>query len=237
MSLVDSSEFIAFDTTHPIDKIVYVWEGNFNRATDVIERVGSFGSIYVYRIEHGFTRPVFVDLLWSDDNITWADAGVVASPSGDVSLGFSDSTYVYVISSLFAPGVGTRYYKAIGFWIDDYDTTNPLVNTYESTNNTINFDSRLNYQKIFQQGALSFGSATTQSIAHNLNKRPNFRVFFEAFSGEVWPMNSGGASNPFLYDANQTECHSRINNTSLDIRLDTVPATRRAWYRTYLDVL
>lgn len=235
MSLVDNANSTVYATAFPIDKIVDVWEGSFNKATETIIRSGSFGDIYVYRIAHGFTRPVFVDLLWSDDNITWVDGGVAATAIGDVSLAFSDSTYIYIIGSLFAPGVGTRYYKAIGFWIDTYDATNPLVPGFLSSNKQINFDSRLNYQKIYRQNVLTFGSATTQTVTHGLGRRPNFRVFFEAFSGEVWPMNSGGASNPFDYDVNQTECHSRMNNTGLDITLDTVPASRRVWYRIYLD--
>lgn len=236
MFLVENANNVVFDTALSIDKIVDVWEGSFDKAT-AIKRSGDSGDIYVYRISHGFTRPIFVDLLWSDDNITWADSGVAQTSIGDFSLAFSDSTYIYIISSLFAPAVGTRYYKAIGFWIDDYDTTNPLVSSFLSANKKVNFDSRLNYQKIYDHNVLNFATATTQTVSHDLGIRPNFRVFFEAFPGEVWPMNSGGAGNPFNYDSNQTECKARMHSSGLDVTLSTVPSNRRAWYRIYADSL
>jgi len=235
MSLIDNANDVVYSTAYPIDKIVNVWEGSFNKATDTIIRSGDFGDIYLYRIPHGFTRPVFVDLLWSDDNVSWVDGGVGSSALGDVSLAFSDSTYIYIIGSLFLPGVGLRYYKAIAFWIDSYDNTNPQVPGYLSPNKKVNFDSRLNYQKIYKQHPITFNTATTQTITHGLNRRPNFRVFFEAFPGEVWPMNSGGLSNPFNFDSTQTECRAVMDSTNLNITLDTVPAARRAWYRIYLD--
>jgi hypothetical protein len=237
MSLANNAGKVSFASQYPVDKIVGVWEGSFDRATDVVKRSGNLGDIYVYKIAHGLTRPVFVDLLWSDDNTTWADGGVGAGSTGEVSLAFSDSTYIYIVGSLFATATGTRYYKAIGFWIDSYDTSNPLVPSYMSARKVINFDSRVNYQKIYLQDVLTFASASTQTVVYDLSVIPNFRVFFEAFPGEVWPMNTGGASNPYFYHSTQNECSALTTLASLQVTMDHVPAPSRAWYRIYLDTV
>ncbi|HJQ08000.1 MAG TPA: hypothetical protein VJ836_00800 [Candidatus Saccharimonadales bacterium] len=234
MSLVNNSASVAFAGRYSTDKIVGVWEGSFNRATDVITRTGDLGTIYLYRIAHGYARPIAADLLWSTDNVTFADGG--SSDGTDISIPYSDNTYVYIISSLFAPAVGTMYYKLIGNWIDNYDNTNPLVNSYISSNKNILFDTRENYQKIYDQNVLSFTSASTQTVTHGLNRLANFRVFYEAFAGEIWPAYAGGASNPFLFDTAMTECDARMKVNTLEVELLTVPSTRRAWYKIYLDV-
>lgn len=235
MSLTDDSANVAFAAPHfDIDKIVGVWEGSFNRATDVVSRVGDAGTIYVYRIAHGFTRPVFADLMFTTAS-GFVDGGS-ADSNGETSLAFSDSTYIYIISSLFAPAVGTMRYKVLATWIDNYDDSNPSVTPYKSPTKDINFDSRLNYQKIQKQGALTFNSATLQTVTHSLNRLANFRVFFESFPNEVWPMHSGGASNPFLYDNNDmSECSAVMKINTMDIEMFVVPTPRRAWYKIYLD--
>lgn len=233
MSLASNARSVAFTTRWPSDKIVNVWEGSFDRATDVIEVIGDLGSIFVYRIAHGFTRPVATDLLWKISS-GWADGGS-ADNAGDVSIAYSDSTYVYIVSSVFAPAAGTMYYKVIGMWITDYDNTNPLVNSYISSNKETVFNTRNNYQKIYDQNVLTYASSTTQSVIHGLGYKPNFRVFYEALPGQVWPMYAGGASNPFFYDSNMTECYASTTNSLLDVSLDFVSATTRAWYKIYLD--
>ncbi len=234
MSLISNAADVAFASSHNIDKIVGVWEGSFNRATDVIERVGDAGSIFVHRIPHGLTRPVFTDLLFTTAS-TFADGGN-ADDAGITSLAFSDSTYAYIVSSVFAPAVGTMQYKLIATWITDYDSTNPSVEPYQSTTKDINFDSRLNYQKIYLQDDLTFDSPGIQAAGHDLNSLANFRVFFESFDDEVWPMHAGGASNPFLYDnTDMCQCTAVMTTANLFVQLDTTPTPRRAWYKIYLD--
>lgn len=233
MSLVDNAQDVAFTTRWPTDKIVIVREGSFDRATDVVPVVGSFGTIYVYRIAHGFTRPVFVDLLWKI-SVGWADGG--SADGTDISIAYSDDTYMYVISSMFAPAAGTMYYKVIGTWIDNYDATNPLIEPFVSSNKETVFDTRDNYQKIFDQNVLTFTTASTQTVTHQLGHRTNFRVFCEAIAGQVWPMYAGGGSNPFLYDNSLTECRSRMKTNTLEVQLENVTTTKRAWYKIYLDV-
>lgn len=233
MSLTDNARDVAFTTLWPSDTIVIVREGSFNRATDVVEVVGDAGSIYVYRIAHGFTRPVFVDLLWKM-TADWTDGGCY-DVADDISIAYSDSTYIYIVSSIFLTATGTFQYKVIGSWIYDFDTTNPLVQSYMSTTKDRLFDTSMNYQKIFKQGELSFGSSSTKSVTHSLGYRPNFRVFYEALPGEVWPMYAGGTANPFLYDFDMAECQARMKTTDLDVQLSSVTSTRRAWYKIYLD--
>lgn len=233
MSLVSNAHNVAFSTRWPSDKIVGVWEGTFNRATDVTKITGSFGDIYVYKIAHGFNRPLAVDLLWKISG-GWADGGSTDT-AGDISIAYSDSTYIYIVSSLFATAVGTFYYKVIANWITDYDNTNPLVASYVSSNKTKLFDTSVNYQKIYAQDVLSFTADGVKPGSHNLGYRPNFRVFYEAFSGQVWPMYAGGSSNPFLYDAAMVECAAWVDAANVNVYLSTVSGTKRAWYKVYLD--
>lgn len=233
MSLISNARNVAFTTRWPTDKIVNVWEGSFNRATDVTAVTGDFGSIYVYRIAHGFTRPVAVDLLWKISG-AWTDGGC-ADSANDVSIAYADSTYIYIVSSVFVTATGTMQYKAIGYWITNYDNTNPLVNSYISSNKNTIFDTRNNYQKIYDQNVLSFGSDSTQPVTHGLGYRPNYRVFYEAVAGQVWPMYSSGVSNPFLYDSHISECSAYATTSLLNISMSSVSSTKRAWYKIYLD--
>lgn len=227
MTLISNANNIAYASpAFDIDKIVGVWEGSFDRTADVIAHTGDFGSIYLYPIAHGLTRPVFTDLLFKTTG-DWADGG------GE-SLSFSDSTYIYIVSSKFAPVIGTMQYKVIATWINDYDGTNPLVPSFLSSNKQINFDSRLNYQKIYQQNVLTFGSASIQSVAHNLGRKANFRVFCESIPGEVWPAFAGGASNPYLYQSTMVECIPDITIDFLNIDLS---GAARAWYKIYVDTV
>lgn len=249
MSLISNEANVAFATAFSIDKIVDVWEGNYNRATQVTVRsytyLGAPYNVYFYRIPHGFNRPVFCDLLWSTDGVTYVDGGSASTSFSGVSIAFSDSTYIYIYDSQGAAAAGTARYKVIAFWIDNYDTTNPAVNSFLSPNGQTNFDSRLNYQKISQQAASNFTftsgvlSEPTNVVGHTLGYRPNFRVFFEAFPGEVWPMQYGGTTNPFNFADIELECRAKVSTTALSITLthpvsSTITAAR-AWYRMYLD--
>jgi hypothetical protein len=227
MSLVSNANNVAFASAYDVDKIVGVYEGSFDMAADVTKLTADWGDIYVYRIPHGLTRPVFVDLIWKTGG-SWYDGG-------NDHLAYSDSTYINIISSTFAPAVGTMYYKVIATWINEFDSTNPLVAAYQSTTKSKNFDSRANYQKIYKQNVLNFTADGTQSVAHDLNRKANFRVFYEALPNQVWPAFSGGVSNPYLYDSSMTECEPYITTTVLNVELITVTPTRRAWYKIYLD--
>lgn len=239
MSLTnDDYSKISFFSALNIDKIVGVWEGSFEKGNAVL-RTGDVTNLYLYSIPHGFTRPLFVDLLWSDDNVTWADAG--GSLGSEFSTAFSDSTNIYIISSIGSSATGTRYYKAIGFWIDTYDATNPLVPSFHAQEQPVLFDSRVNYQKIHTEGSTTysagtFGAAQTVTVNHTLGYAPNSRGWFESISGEVWPMHKGGASNPFNYSFAQDEALIKIYSDRIDIEVNKFSnATRKIWYKIYVD--
>lgn len=228
---------VAFASDRQIDKIVRVDEGSFTAGTDTTT-VGGF--LERYDISHGYTRPVFTDLLWSADNVTWIDGGAgQAANSFNSAISYSDSSQIHILTTQTS---GTVYYKLISFWIPDYDDTNPFVEPYAAKNNTILFDSRLNYQKIQQSGDIEFNGAGTETVTNNeiLVDKPNYRVFFEAFPDEVWPANFGGVRNPFLYDfTNQAELNTSTSSTTLSMTL-TLPGgaadqTRKVWYRLYED--
>ena len=237
MSLTSNIENVSFASQYPTDKIVGVWSGTFDKASDTITRTGGISSINVFPIAHGFTRPVFVSLLWSDDGTTWVDGGGSLS-NNNSSIAFSDSTNIYIAAS---SATGTQHYRVIAYWIDDYDDTNPLVEGLQDNEKQLNFDSRSNYQKVYAQGEATydpgtFGSVSVVSITHDLLYKPNAKAFFEPFSGEVWPLNAGGLSNPSLYDFAQDEAYMQIYSDRLDITVSRFSNdTRRVWYRIYFD--
>lgn len=231
MSQVTSAANIAFSTAFAVDKIVGVYRGSYISGTNTTT-IG--GYIYQYAIPHSFTRPVFCELLWSTDGITYVDGGA----SGGIS--YSDSSNIYV-STLNA--TGTIYYKVIASWIDNYDATNPLITPVLDTTTKAYFDSRQNYQKTLFQGTFTVNSVilpqdVVVNVSHNLNYTPNAKVFFESISGQVWPQIYGGAQDAWLYDvANQRECFAIITSTQLKVDVFT-PASSpssRVWYRIYLD--
>lgn len=235
MSSLSTSEAtkVNFYSGYNIDKIVRVDEGSFDASAATT--IGGF--LKQHSIAHGYSRPLFTDLLWSTDNSTWIDGGTgQAAGTHDSSISYSDSTNNYILTT---KTTGTIYYKVIGYWITDYDGTDPSVADYDTPNNTIQFDSRVNYQKIFNQDVEDISRGGTSVVAHNLLYYPNFRVYIEAFSGEVWNMNFGGASNPFLYDlANQAEAEAFVDTTSMTLKFSsggTWGGTRKMWHKIYYD--
>lgn len=239
MSLVNDINDISYSSEFSIDKIVRIFTGSYNRATDVTTRVYTFAgspyNVYVYRIAHGLTRPLACEIIDSEDGgTTYFDGGIRR-------IAFSDSTYIYIFDAQGSAGVGTVNYKVWGSWIDDYDATNPQVNTISYTNLQTQFDSRVNYQKIFNNAALSFtagtlGATETQSIIHPFSYTPNAKVWFEAFTGQVWPLNAGGVSNLFNVDDSQDECQLFIDSDSVDIKMIKFSGlARRAWPKAYYD--
>lgn len=215
-----------------VDKLVRIYEGSYTTG-DLATRTGSIYNVLVYEIPHDLDRPMICEVITSDDGGTTWDTATEA-------YAFCDSEKVYIYEGLGGPA-GTRNYKVFCTWIDDYDNSNPTITTQSYTSEPTQFDSRLNYQKIFMQGELSFsagtlGSTQTRTVTHNLGYTPNAKVFFESFSGEVWPMHIGGAGNGLLYDYAQDECSAEIYDTYMDVTMYRFSnAVRRAWYRIYYD--
>lgn len=231
MSLLDNISDVSYTSTASVDKIVGVWEGTFNGTSDTTTRTNGFlATLNIYSIPHGFTRPLFLSLLWSPDGTTWQDGG-------NLSLAFSDSTNIYIVAGT----TGTNYYKVIGYWIDSYDGTDPDVPAFTTGQDKPVFDSRVNFQKIATEGESTyspgtFGSQTTVTITHDLGYIPNAKAFFEPIDGEVWPLNAGGTSNQFLYDFNQDEAWLEIYSNRIDIVVNRFSNdTRKVWYKVYYD--
>ena len=224
----------------PLDKIVRVYTG-FYSAGNLVARVGSIGTVYVHRIAHGLGRPVFCDLLWSTDNVNWYDNGtynIGGSIQGHIA--FSDSTYVYIFHD-YATTATPIYYKVYCSWIDDYDGTNPSIEVQNNGDTPVQYDSRLNYQKIYTVDEKSipagtFGSSYSTSTLHDIGTTVNAKGYFQPFAGEVWPVNGGGASNIFLYDNAQDEAVLNISSSSVTMDMSLFSnAARRAWIKVYYD--
>jgi len=237
MSLTDNIQDVAFTSEYNIDKVVGVWEGNFDKATDTETRTGGIGSIYVYKIVHGQDRPVFTDLLWSEDGNNWVDGGSSLS-GGNTSISFSDSENIYIVASSAS---GTQWFKIIAFWINEYDSTNPLVEAVTPDIKDRLLDGDDNYQKILLDVSSTYSPGTfstpeTVSIPHSLGYIPNAKAYFEPFSGEVWPLNAGGISNYFLYDFAQDEAYMKIYSDRVDVEVNKYSNdTRKVWVKVYLD--
>jgi hypothetical protein len=231
MSLISNKSNVSFATELPIDKIVGVYVGGYENSQTTT--LGGF--LYQYAIPHGFGRPVFCDLLWSIDGVNYADGGS-GLISGNSGVAYSDSNNIYVTTTYNA---GSIQYKVIATWIDYYDTSDPAISPELSTVNNFYFDSRKNYQKIYQQGSETVsGTSGSFSRVYSLDFNPNVKVFFEAFPGQVWPSIGGGLSNPFLYDfALQYECETTNTSSSLTVTLSGggSSVSSKAWYRVYLD--
>lgn len=239
MSFLNNLDNVAFASPKPVDKIVRVFTGSYDRATQVTGRtytnVGFPLNVYFYRIAHGLGRPVACEMIDSEDG------GVGYYDGGIRRIAPSDSTYIYIFDSVGAPGAGTVNYKVWCSWIDDYDTSNPTIDTVTYSSNPTQFDSRENYQKIADQDVLNFspgtfGAEETKTVIHDLGYAPNAKVYFEAFANEVWPLNAGGVNNLFLVDDFQEEAELRITNTEIEVKMGRYSnSVRRAWYRIYYD--
>jgi len=245
MSLASNVNSVSYYSGYDVDKIARIFTGSYNSGTDVISRVytlfGAPYTVYFYRIEHGLGRPVECELLWSTDGGTTYIDGGVANGSLISKIAFSDSTYVYIFDAQGSIGSGVVNYRVYCSWIDNYDDTNPLVPVLTYNNLPQQFDSRENYQKIYSSGIFSyspgvFGAIETQAIVHPLGYAPNVKVYFEAFLGEVWPLNSGGASNFFLIADSQDECDISIDTGSVSVSMTKFSnQAKRAWYKVYYD--
>jgi len=227
---VADTQVVSLASSLPTDKIVKVITGSFATASAARQQDEFASDVYSkVTIPHGFTRPVFTKLRWSVDNTNWVDGGLGQLQSAPLvqCITYSDSTNVVLLSTDL--GTYTIYYQIICFWIDDYDTTNPLVDSFFAPDKPIAFDSRLNYQKIVQQGVATINGTST--ITHNLGYKPNAWVYFESNTGQVWPVIIGGASNAWFYlYSTQKEIEYSISTSVINI---TTTGSCRVWYRIY----
>ena len=237
MALINNIDKVALASQYPTDKIVNVFAGSFETSTAEWQQ-DEFGTDYCkkLRIPHNFTRPVFTKLKWSLDGETWVDGGLGRDFNNPLiqSISYSDSNDVVILTLLTS---GVIYYEVICFWIDDYDNTDPLVDSFFDTTKPLAFDSRLNYQKIIKQGEVSLSAPSgSTSISHDAGVIPNAWVYFESNSGQVWPVIQGGIGNPWLYlYSTQREIEYSITASTLDVELIGGTGTCRVWYRIYAE--
>lgn len=223
---------ITFDSSKSLDKIVGIFQGSFNVATDMQVIGGEFPA---YPIPHTFGRPVFCEILVSLDGNNYIDGG--SSGNGLLNgLAVSDANNIYILTTLLVSGL--LYYKVICSWIDNYDTGTHFISPQLQTDQSIYFDTRTNYQQIFLQDVITGdGTVAPLMVAHNLGYPPNAKVFFESLPGQVWPQIAGGGADPWLYDfLTQYECYVTISNTQLFLYLSGpfgVTRSVRMWYRIY----
>lgn len=251
MGLADNLDKVAYNTVYPTDKIVFTESGSFLHTTDTQTRTyDNFGfpfDVERYRIRHGFDRPVFVECLWSRNSGTqYQPAGGNSDGSSNYVIAYSDSTYVYIECSGGITSGQRVYYQLICSWIQEYDTTNPSVEPFTNlpTTYTQVFNSRSVIPSIVKEGVLQLSTTSGTftnvlgTIAHNLGYTPSPKVYFEAFDGEVWPMNYGGNQNPYLIDTDQAECNCFVDDTTLTINaiIKSGNGVRNFWYKLYAPI-
>lgn len=238
MSLVSNIENVALSSEYATDKIVAVYSGSFNASTAPTLSV----SIVYKEIPHPFGRPVFTKTQVSKDNVIWSDENSFNPYDSSSTLGisYSTSSSVFVLyNNPTGPPSGTIYYRVIAFWIDDYDASNPLVEPTTGSSSSLFFDSRVNYQKIYDSDVITNPAATstTLSVNHTLGYQPNVRAFCEMLPGQVWPAVFGGTKDFWLYNLDMVECELKVYTDKVDFVTSasiSSPASR-IWYVIYYD--
>lgn len=226
MSQVDHVQDIAFSTAFLTDKICGVYTGTFEGTNTTVLNPGGF--IYQYIIPHTFGRPVMCDTLVS------IDGGTTFDPLTAITYSDSSNIYINILNT-----TKTYIYKVVCTWIDNYDTTDPLVTPVLQTTDSAYFDSRHNYQKILASGTLTLhgGTGLTQVPYDNSGHFSNFRVYFESEPGQVWPAIWGGSQDPWLNDpTTQGEIAAYIDDSTLWLVYTGSSATTfRVWYKIYYE--
>lgn len=229
-------DLLSLYSAYATDKIVYVKEDYVDPST-----LPLFASLYpMLTLPHTFGRPVFTKMQWSLDGIRWIDDNLFFIEStgfnNSTVISFSTSTTINLLLVVPSP----IYYRVIGFWIDDYDGTNPDVQPMVGGVAPLYFDSRLNYRKIIRQEYnLSTGGNVTDVFRfdHDQPIPPVVKGYFEMNPGEIWPANWGGVQNTWLVTPTATEM--KVYSTATEVIAEHdgyVGATpRKTWMVAYYD--
>jgi len=235
MSQADHAADIAFSTAFTTDKICGIYTDTVAGSAMTLKSGGGIGTdLYQKIIPHPFTRPVECDTIVS------TDGGATFNPTEALTYSDSSNIYFSVIDN-----TKTYLYKIVCTWIDDYDTSNPLVAPVLQTTDSIYFDSRKNYRKVLKTGVATLnnpGAGISQifPVAYSNNGLfSSFKVYFESKPNEVWPLINGGAQDVWLNDvAHQYEMNAGASNSQLlleYIGASASAATFRAWYKIYYE--
>lgn len=224
---------INFATEYDIDKIVGIYQGSFNAATQTTPIVYTFISspytVWYYEIPHQFGQPIFCEVLTSTDNITFTNTA---------SIAFSDSSTIYIYAGQGIAPTGIIYYKLVASWITGYSILTPSITPVIQGTSSLYYSSIANSQKIFLDDVVPLVNNTTTNIPHNLGYYPNCKVFMECFTGQVWPCHTGGSSDVFFFADNENTGYFNITTSNIEILCDQRLASfgpSRFWYRIYLD--
>lgn len=239
MSQATNVNNINFSTAFLTDKICGIRSNTFT--------AGAFnvaGYLYQTSVAHNLTRPAFMDGIFSANGSTYVNSGT--SDGTNSYIVYSDASNYYLLTTANS---GVIDYKIVATWIDNYDATNPLITpvfdaTLPSVNNTTNFDSRQNYQKIFKENLITVnnpgaGNLGSVPINHGFGYTPNYKIYFESLPGQMWPSISGGTQDIWLYDTvHQYECWGVMDTSNLTINYlsgSSSAATLKIFYRIYYD--
>ena len=213
------SKFI-LDTDHPIDKIIWLYEGDL-----ALDEFG-FGE---KTMAHGIGAQIFVQGIWSVDNWqttnsfgTERQEGQVMTYGGDVG---SDSTNVHFFITAASAINGTAKVRLWGF-VNEIETLNlPLKATADISSNKFIFNTDFRYPKLIMEG---YSNAST-TVTHNLNTFPYV---------DVWVLRTGETMYSFLnrdmFDSNDWgEPLLKITKTSLVFGDEEYYPVNKYYYRVY----
>lgn len=219
------------------DKIVFSKKGSVNIASLPNEYNDGFWIVKKLAVPHGMPRPLFIHFRFNfDGSSNWRTGG-----SAESCIGYSDSTHLAILINNIT--TGTLYYEMFGSWIDNYDSSNPLVTIAQPANSII-FDSRLNYRKIKKQGSFTMPDLTQVLVEHGLTYTPSYEVYFDGRPDEVWQSHSGGVQDPWDisniggYPADASDIYARTNLTNLVVKghsRDFGSDNIKVWYRIFAD--
>lgn len=220
-------------TTYDTDKIVGIYAGSFDAATQTTSISYTFNglpySVWYYEIAHIFTQPVFCDVLTSTDGVTYTN---------NASIAFSDSTKLYIYAGQGSAPSGTIYYKLVATWINGYSALTPAVTPVIQGVSGLYYKSTANTPKIYLENVVSIVNNATSSVTHNLGYQPQAKVYMECFSGQVWPCHTGGSNDTFLFADSENTGYFYTSSTALTMFCDQNASSfgaSRFWYKVYID--
>lgn len=237
MSLTNPQNATIALPAYDIDKIVGIYQGNFNANTQTTQVTYTFGGspayVWYYEIAHPFGRPVLCELLTSTTGTTYTN---------NASIAFSDSTKLYIYAGISfvinTPPTGTIYYRLIASWITGYNNLTPAITPVIQGTSGLYYSSVANQQKIFKQNVVTLAQNASTAITHGLGYYPNCKVFMECFSGQVWPCHTGGTNDTFLFADSENTGYFNVTTTQLNVFCDANASSfgsSRFWYRIFVD--
>lgn len=154
------SEKLSFNSDLPIDKIVYLKEGELTTDSN---------GAWNLKENHGLAAVPFLKGIWTMDD--WANTYIVGTQRIDDSgQYYTDQSYLYsmdkqVIFTGYASKTNTKLkYKLWGVW-NETDTYSSLAEfTHDKSNNRLVIDTSYDYPQLVKEGYLNKGETLTHSL-------------------------------------------------------------------------